>query len=102
MSQWLCQQTQRSSRGSRPLADIMPVSGRKLGPHRVLMSRGPQEQTRGGTKMSYMFEVYDKAPADPKKEAALSQQVLKHGGRLDYRKDPEETGSSRAVKTQVG
>ena len=47
--------------------------------------------------MSYMFEVYDKAPADPKKEAALSQQVLKHGGRLDYREDPEETGSSRAV-----
>ena len=47
--------------------------------------------------MSYMFEVYYKAPADPEKEAALSQQVLKHGGRLDYREDPEETGSSRAV-----
>ncbi len=35
--------------------------------------------------MSYMFEVYYKPPADPKKETTLLEYVSELGGRLDYR-----------------
>jgi hypothetical protein len=35
-----------------------------------------------------MFEVYYKPPADPKKESALLERVAEHGGRLDYREEP--------------
>lgn len=39
--------------------------------------------------MTYMFEVYYKAPPDPKKEAALLERISKLGGRLDYREEPQ-------------
>jgi hypothetical protein len=42
--------------------------------------------------MSYIFEVYYKPPPDPKEEAALMESVLKLGGRLDYREDPDGIG----------
>lgn len=37
--------------------------------------------------MSYMFEVYYKAPADLRKESALLHCVTSLGGRLDYREE---------------
>jgi hypothetical protein len=37
--------------------------------------------------MSFIFEVYYKAPANPAKETALANRVLPFGGRLDYRED---------------
>jgi hypothetical protein len=37
--------------------------------------------------VSFMFEVYYKPPADPAKEAALTDRVTALGGRLDYRED---------------
>jgi len=37
--------------------------------------------------MSYMFEVCYKAPADLKKENALTQRVAVMGGRLDFREE---------------
>lgn len=40
--------------------------------------------------MSYMFEVYYKPPANPVKEAALTNSVAGLGGRLDYREDATE------------
>jgi len=42
--------------------------------------------------MSFMFEVYYKPPADPKKEATVTNRVGSLGGRLDYREDPDEQG----------
>jgi hypothetical protein len=39
-----------------------------------------------------MFEVYYKPPPDPKKEAALAEQVSRLGGCLSYREDPDENG----------
>jgi hypothetical protein len=39
--------------------------------------------------MSFMLEVYYKAPADPRKEADLTQRVAGLGGRLDYREAVE-------------
>ncbi len=39
--------------------------------------------------MSYMFEVYYRAPADLPKEAVLTQRVSRLGGRLGYREGPE-------------
>jgi hypothetical protein len=46
--------------------------------------------------MSFMFEVYYKAPADPRKEADLAQRVASLGGRLDYR-EAAEGGVNGAV-----
>jgi hypothetical protein len=40
-----------------------------------------------------MFEVYYKAPADPKKEAALRQRVCELGGRLDYREEGQDNAA---------
>ena len=40
--------------------------------------------------MSYMFEVYYNAPANPTKEAAITNRVAGLGGRLDYREDATE------------
>ncbi len=40
--------------------------------------------------MSYMFEVYYRAPADPTREAALTERVSRLGGRLDYREAPDD------------
>ena len=42
--------------------------------------------------MSYMFEVYYKPPANPVKEAAVTNRVTSLGGRLDYREGAEEHG----------
>jgi hypothetical protein len=43
--------------------------------------------------MAYMFEVYYKPPTDAKREAAFTESVLKLGGHLDYREDPDGIGS---------
>jgi hypothetical protein len=43
--------------------------------------------------MSYMFEVYYKPPADPKKEAVLTEVVSRLGGWLSYREGPDGRGS---------
>jgi hypothetical protein len=40
--------------------------------------------------MSFMFEVYYRPPADPAREAALTERVSCLGGRLDYREVPAE------------
>ncbi len=40
--------------------------------------------------MSFMFEVFYKPPANPAKEAALTDRVAALGGCLDFREDPEE------------
>ena len=40
--------------------------------------------------MSYMFEVYYRPPADPAREAALTERMSRLGGRLDYRETPTE------------
>jgi hypothetical protein len=45
--------------------------------------------------MTFMFEVYYRSPADPRKEAALTERVSQLGGHLTYREVPEESG--RAV-----
>jgi hypothetical protein len=42
--------------------------------------------------MSYMLEVFYKAPADAAKEATLTECVSKLGGRLDYREPPSAGG----------
>lgn len=42
--------------------------------------------------MSYMFEVYYKAPANPRKEAELAARVSKLSGHLTFREDPNGTG----------
>lgn len=39
--------------------------------------------------MSYMFEVYYKAPVDKKREAAIGTAVAAFGGHLDYREEPK-------------
>ncbi len=39
--------------------------------------------------MSFMFEVYYKAPADGKREAGLTDRVSRFGGRLDFREEPD-------------
>ena len=46
--------------------------------------------------MSFMFEVYYKAPPDPRKEADLAQRVAGLGGRLDHR-EMAEPGANGAV-----
>jgi hypothetical protein len=42
--------------------------------------------------MSFMFEVYYRPPADPRKEEALTTRVSSLGGHLDYREAPDEDG----------
>ena len=42
--------------------------------------------------MSYMFEVLYKSPADPNREAAISERVIHLGGRLTYREDAPTPG----------
>lgn len=46
-------------------------------------------ELKAGAIVSYMFEVYYKPSADPKKEIALLERVSKLGGRLDYREEPK-------------
>ncbi len=46
-------------------------------------------EIRAGAIVSYMFEVYYKLPADPKKELSLLERVSKVGGRLDCREEPK-------------
>jgi hypothetical protein len=41
-----------------------------------------------------MFEVYYRAPEDPRKEAALTARVAGLGGRLSYREPPAEAGGA--------
>jgi hypothetical protein len=40
--------------------------------------------------VSFMFDVYYKPPADPAKEAALTDRVTNLGGRLDSREEATE------------
>jgi hypothetical protein len=42
--------------------------------------------------MSFMFEVLYKPPANPAKEAAVTDRVAALGGRLDFREDADEHG----------
>jgi len=42
--------------------------------------------------MSFMFEVYYKAPVDRQREASLTDRVARFGGHLDFR---EETPGAR-------
>lgn len=42
--------------------------------------------------MSFMFEVFYKPPANPAKEAAVTDRVAAFGGRLDFREDADEHG----------
>jgi hypothetical protein len=42
--------------------------------------------------MSFMFEVYYKPPANPAKEAVITDRVLTLGGRLDFREEGDEHG----------
>jgi hypothetical protein len=46
-----------------------------------------------------MFEVYYKAPADPKKEAALLQRIAPLGGRLDFREEPQDDTAASVCLT---
>ena len=50
---------------------------------------GAEEQQR----CRICLRVYYEPPTDPKKEEALEQSVLKLGGRLNYREDPDGFGS---------
>ncbi len=45
--------------------------------------------------MSFMYEVYYKAPADRNREARLTDRVSPFGGRLDFREEPD--GSHGAI-----
>ena len=49
--------------------------------------------------MSFMFEVYCKPPADPTREASVTQRVAALGGRLDYREGAEGAGSGGVCLT---
>lgn len=40
--------------------------------------------------MSCMFEVYYRPPADPAREAVLTECVARLGGRLDFRETPDD------------
>ena len=41
--------------------------------------------------MSYMFEVYYRAPVDSKREAMLEKEIAKFGGSLTHREHPTGT-----------
>jgi hypothetical protein len=47
--------------------------------------------------MSYMFEVYYKAPVDLNKEEEITGVVARLGGALDYRETPDDAGTNNAV-----
>jgi hypothetical protein len=49
--------------------------------------------------MTYMFELYYAAPADPRKEADLTSRVIKLGGWLDCREDPDHSGPQSVCLT---
>ena len=49
--------------------------------------------------MTYMFEVYYKAPVDPKKEAVLQERVCELGGRLDYREEAQDNAFASVTLT---
>jgi hypothetical protein len=49
--------------------------------------------------MSFMFEVYYKPPANPTKEALLSERIIPLGGRLDYREDTDVAGRTGVCLT---
>ncbi len=49
--------------------------------------------------MSYMFEVYYKAPVDSGKESRLAEIVSHMGGALTYREAPPATGSESVCLT---
>ncbi len=49
--------------------------------------------------MSFMFEVYYHAPADTRKEAALTAQVAKFGGHLSFREIPAANGPQNVCLT---
>ncbi len=42
--------------------------------------------------MSVMFEVLYKAPSDPQREAVISERVVRFGGRLTFREEPNDVG----------
>ena len=44
--------------------------------------------------MSYMFEVYYKAPPDVQRESRLAEQLSGLGGHLAYREHPDERSDS--------
>ena len=46
-----------------------------------------------------MFEVYDRSPVDPAREAALAECVSSRGGRLDYREAPDDNGTGSVCLT---
>jgi len=56
----------------------------------------PPTRTNGRAEMSFMFEVYYKAPADPRKEADLEQRVAALGAAWIIPKRPKtaSTGPS--------
>ncbi len=49
--------------------------------------------------MSFMFEVYYRPPADPRKEVALTTRVSSYGGHLSYREAPENGGGGSVCLT---
>ena len=42
--------------------------------------------------MSYMLEIFYRAPADERRERRLNACAASHGGRLDYREPPQTPG----------
>lgn len=49
--------------------------------------------------MSIMFEVYYKAPPDPRKEAKLNVQISRYGGHLTFRENPDQYDSASVCLT---
>jgi hypothetical protein len=49
--------------------------------------------------MTWMFELYYRAPTDLAREARLTEIVGTQGGWLDYRESPETTGSHNVCLT---
>lgn len=49
--------------------------------------------------MSFMFETYVKPPVSPAKKAAITEQVLALGGRLDYHEDEGENAKNGVTLT---
>ena len=49
--------------------------------------------------MAYMFEIYYCAPADPAKEARLTDLVARLGGRFDFREEPTASNNGGVCLT---
>ncbi len=47
--------------------------------------------------MSYIFEVYHRSPLDAGEEIDLTQDVLRLGGRLDFREEGDGNSERRAA-----